>query len=132
MSGHFTTFGSGPSLDLIVTDQTGILLEGTYGGRIINGLIGTDGGDSHSTFNVDGGSLASLFPSDPFSGRMTNSLFGITPLFNQDTFSQNFDGDIDGIISAVPEPPTLVLAGTGSLIGLVCACYEGGKGGQEG
>lgn len=120
VSGQFTTFGSGPSIDLIVSDQTGLLLAGTYGKRIINGIIGTSDGNSQSTFNADSGSLAALFPSEAFSGRMVNSFFGVTPGFSSTSFSQNFDGDIDGIIFAVPEPSSLALFSIGAL---VVFCY---------
>jgi hypothetical protein len=121
VTGHFTTFGSGPSLDLIVADQTGLLLAGTYGARSINGIIGTDSGDSQSTFNVDGGSLASLWPTDSFSGGMVNSLFEITPVFSSDSFTQNFDGHIDGSIFATPEPSSLALLSISALIGIACS-----------
>ena len=125
VSGQFTTFGSGPSIDLIVSDQTGLLLAGTYGKRIINGIIGTSDGNSQSTFNADSGSLASLFPSEAFSGRMINSFFGVTPVFSSTSFSQNFDGDIDGIIFAVPEPSSLALFSIGTLIGFCCMRFRG-------
>jgi hypothetical protein len=109
VTGQFTTFGSGASLDLIVADQTGLLIAGTYGARQINGILATDSGNSQSTFNADSGSLASLWPAEPFSGRMVNSLFGITPIFSANSFTQNFDGEINGTISAVPAPPAFVL-----------------------
>ena len=118
VTGEFTTFGSGPSIDLILSDHTGLLLAATYGKRKIKGTIGTDSGDSQSTFNVDSGSLALLFPDEAFSGRMVNTFFGVSPGFSSASFTQNFDGHIDGIISAVPIPAAVWLMGSG-LIGLL-------------
>lgn len=121
VTGHFTTFGSGPSLDLIVADQTGLLLAGTYGARSINGIIGADAGDSQSTFNIDGGSLASIWPTGPFTGGMVNSLFDVAPVFSIDSFTQNFDGHINGSIFATPEPSMLALLSISALITIACA-----------
>lgn len=114
--GNFTTF---PDLDpdLILADNSGVLLTGDYGPRHINGLIGTGSGVSQSIFTVTGGSLAPFYAISGGEGGMVNSLFDIAPIFNPNSFANNFDGHIDGRVGplAVPEPSTLALFALGAL-----------------
>lgn len=107
--GNFTSWGDG-NADLIVADDTGILLAGVYGRRQIHGLLGTGHGISDSTFTVIGGSLASYFTSSLNQGWQTNVLYGVFPLFTSESYLQNYDGHIDGIIG-VPAPNGLFLVG---------------------
>lgn len=109
VTGNFTSV-NGVDADLIIRDDTGLLLAGVYGARHITGLLATGDGYSDSTFTVVGGSLAPLYNSVNGHGVMTNMLFDVFPLFSNMTFDSSFHGQIDGQLgpgSAVPEPATL-------------------------
>ena len=102
VTGNFTTFGI-PGFDLIVQDDSGLLLAGTYGKRAINCDIASSQFTSQATLTVTGGSLASFFTHNGM-GMMMNNLFDIIPVCSVNTFENNFDGQIDGVISPKPTP----------------------------
>ncbi|MFN7567971.1 MAG: hypothetical protein ACK5QJ_13425 [Microcystis sp.] len=102
VTGNFTTFGI-PGLDLIVKDDSGLLLAGTYGKRRTKCDIGSSQFTSEATLTVTGGSLASFFKHNGM-GMMMNNLFDIIPTCSVNTFENNFDGQVDGVISSKPIP----------------------------
>jgi hypothetical protein len=107
VTGNFTTFGI-PGLDVTIADETGLLLAGTYGKRIIRCDVAATQGFSEATLTVTGGSLASFFAQG--QGMMVNNIFDILPICSEDTFSDNFNGQLDGVISSqiVPEPSSFL------------------------
>ncbi len=116
VTGNFTTFGI-PGQDLIVQDNTGLLLAGTYGKRQIQCDTVNSRFTSQATLTVTGGSLASFFTNNGM-GMMMNNLFDIIPLCSANTFKNNFDGQLDGVISQKPTPEsstTISLLALGTL-----------------
>ncbi len=121
VSGSFGTdevFG----YDLIITDDTGILLEGDFISYVLDGFINDNYGLGDAVFNVTGGSLASQFGN---YGGIVHLEFDIAPVFSSLTFDSDFSGDVSGDIAPVPEPSTIFLLGAG-LFGFGIACRRKG------
>jgi hypothetical protein len=107
----------GPLPDLIVADETGILMGTNYNGRTGAAEIGSTVGTTTSSYVVISGSLAPFFDQTQMIGRNDGVLFNIDPPFSEQSYANDFDGHIAGIISpvAIAEPGTLALLGLGIL-----------------
>ncbi len=115
-AGPFGFFGTDgvPGEDLIITDDTGTLLTANFLTYDIFGTAGKAFGAGDAEFNVTGGSLAANFLTG--LGGIIHIEFNVSPLFNANTFGNDFSGQVSGDIAPItpiPEPASLLLLGSG-------------------
>src|SRR3989304_8309739 len=77
--------------DLIIKDNSGILLTGSFINYTFKGVVGTNMGAGDALFDITGGTLAPVFDAQ---GGIFHLEFNLTPVLSASTFSSNFDGRV--------------------------------------